>query len=64
VILRLLLDYANVDAVTAAALLTGPREDFFDAYEISSAFNRVANDRPVRADRPITHHAGDRGKLG
>ena len=41
------LDCANVDAVTAAALLTAPREDFFEAYEISTAVNRVANDRPA-----------------
>jgi hypothetical protein len=26
------LDCANGDAVTAAALLTAPREDFFEAY--------------------------------
>ena len=41
------VDCANVDAVTAAALLTAPREDFFEAYEISTAVNRVANDRPA-----------------
>src|SRR5260221_950281 len=41
------LDCANVDAVTAAALLTAPREDFFEADEISTAVNRVANDRPA-----------------
>jgi len=40
------LDCANVDALTAAALLTAPREDFFEAYEISTAVNRVANDGP------------------
>jgi hypothetical protein len=45
--LQLRLDCANVDAVTAAALLTAPREDFFEAYEISTAVNRVANDRPA-----------------
>jgi hypothetical protein len=36
------LDCANADAMTAAALLTAPREDFFEAYEISTAANRVA----------------------
>jgi len=41
------LDCANVDAVTAAALLTAPREDFFEAYEISTAVDRVTNDRPA-----------------
>jgi putative SOS response-associated peptidase YedK len=40
------LDCANVDAVTAAALFTAPREDFFEAHEISTAVNRVANDGP------------------
>src|SRR6266478_2372620 len=40
------LDCANVDALTAAALLTAPREDFFEAHEISTAVNRVANDGP------------------
>src|SRR5262245_53609157 len=36
----------NVDALTATALLTAPRDDFFEAYEISMAVNRVANDDP------------------
>ena len=40
------LDCANVDAVTAAALLTAPRKDFFEAYEFSTAADRVAN-RPA-----------------
>jgi len=64
------LDCANVDAVIAAALLTAPREDFFKAYEISTAVNCVANDRPVLFE-PIAQSptparftptiAGDRG---
>jgi hypothetical protein len=33
--------------MTAAALLTARREDFFEAYEISTAVNRVANDEPA-----------------
>jgi hypothetical protein len=33
-------------AVTAA-LLTAPREGFFEAYEISTAVNHVASDRPA-----------------
>jgi hypothetical protein len=33
-----ILDRTNVDALTAAALLTAPRE----AYEISTAIDRVA----------------------
>jgi hypothetical protein len=28
-------------------LLTAPREDFFEAYEISTTANRVANARPA-----------------
>jgi putative SOS response-associated peptidase YedK len=43
----------NVDALTAAALLTAPRDDFFEAYEISTAVNRVANDDP-RLLEPLT----------
>lgn len=38
------LDCRNVDALTAAALLVPAREGFFQAYEISTAVNRVAND--------------------
>jgi putative SOS response-associated peptidase YedK len=41
------LDCNNVDALTAAALLVPPAEGFFDAYEISPAVNRVANDTAV-----------------
>jgi putative SOS response-associated peptidase YedK len=40
------LDCRNVDALTAAALLTPAPEDLFEAYEISTAVNRVANDSP------------------
>jgi len=38
------LDCVNVDAQTAAELLVPAPEDFFEAYEISPAVNRVAND--------------------
>jgi putative SOS response-associated peptidase YedK len=38
------LDCAKVDAETAAALLAPAPDDFFEAYEISTAVNRVAND--------------------
>ena len=41
------LDCANVDAKTAAALLVPAPEDLFEAYEISTAVNRVANDTPA-----------------
>jgi len=40
------LDCANVDAETAAALIAPAREDLLEAYEISPAVNRVANDNP------------------
>ena len=38
------LDCVNVDEQTAAELLVPAPEDFFQAYEISPAVNRVAND--------------------
>jgi hypothetical protein len=41
------LHCANVDALTAAALLMAPREDLFEVHEISTTVNRVANDRPA-----------------
>ncbi len=41
------LDCAEVDAHTAAALLTPARDDLLEAYEISPAVNRVANDSPA-----------------
>ena len=41
------LDCRNVDALTAAALLVPAREGFFEAYEISTAVNRVANYTPA-----------------
>ncbi len=37
---------ADVDATTAAALLVAAPENLFEAYEISLAVNRVANDGP------------------
>jgi putative SOS response-associated peptidase YedK len=40
------LDCANVDPQTAAALIVPAPENFFEAYEISTAVNRVANDSP------------------
>jgi putative SOS response-associated peptidase YedK len=38
------LDCANVEAETAAALLVPAPDDLFEAYEISTAANRTAND--------------------
>src|SRR5437660_2548482 len=41
------LDCANVDAVTAAAAIAPAPEGLVEAYEISNAVNRVANDGPA-----------------
>ena len=41
------LDCANVDADTAAALIRPADEALLEAYEISPAVNRVANDSPA-----------------
>ena len=50
------LDCANVDALTAAALLVPPPDDAMEAYEISTAVNRVANDGPeILAPLSETH---------
>jgi putative SOS response-associated peptidase YedK len=40
------LDCTNVDALTAAALLVPAPDDLMEAYEISTAVNRVVNDGP------------------
>jgi putative SOS response-associated peptidase YedK len=40
------LDCAHVDAETASALLIPAPDDLFEAYEISTAVNRTANDGP------------------
>src|SRR3954464_4628662 len=44
------LDCANVDALTAAAVLTPAPDALMEAYEISTAVNRVANDAPDLLD--------------
>jgi putative SOS response-associated peptidase YedK len=41
------LDCAKVDAETAAALIVPAPENLFEAYEISTAVNRTANDSPA-----------------
>jgi putative SOS response-associated peptidase YedK len=46
----------KVDAVTAAALLVPAPENLFEAYEISTAVNRVANDTPDLLER-LVHKA-------
>jgi putative SOS response-associated peptidase YedK len=40
------LDCTGVDALTAAALIAPAPENLFEAYEISTAVNRTANDSP------------------
>ena len=61
---NLWLDCANVDAMTAAALIVPAAEDLFECYEISPAVNRVANDSaqlvepaPAVADRDAATEA-------
>lgn len=51
------LDAANVDAATAAALIAPAPENLLEAFEISTAVNRTANDdrillEPVNARPP------------
>jgi putative SOS response-associated peptidase YedK len=41
------LDCAKIDAETAAALIAPAPENLFEAYEISTAVNRTANDSPA-----------------
>ena len=62
------LDHRRVDAETAAALIAPAREDLLEAYEVSAAVNRVANDSAeliapatTAADRP-TRKAKDDGQ--
>jgi putative SOS response-associated peptidase YedK len=43
---ELWLDGANVDATTAAALIASAPDNLLEAYEISTAVNRIANDNP------------------
>jgi putative SOS response-associated peptidase YedK len=45
------LDCANVDAETAAALIAPAPEALLDAYEVSTAVNRTANDNPKLVER-------------
>jgi putative SOS response-associated peptidase YedK len=43
---NLWLDCANVDAETAASLVAPAAENLLEAYEVSTAVNRTANDNP------------------
>ena len=40
------LDGANVDAITASALIAPAPDNLLESYEISTAINRTANDNP------------------
>ena len=51
------LDCANVDAETAAALIAPAPDDLLEAYEISTAVNRAANDN---AGRCVERRSPDR----
>ena len=47
---NLWLDCANVDAQTAAALITPAPEDLLEVYEVSPAVNRTTNDSPTLSE--------------
>jgi putative SOS response-associated peptidase YedK len=47
------LDCANVDATTASALIAPAPENQLEAYEVSTAVNRTANDNPKLVE-PVT----------
>jgi putative SOS response-associated peptidase YedK len=48
------LDCAKVDAETASALIAPAPENLLEAYEISTAVNRVANDSPALLEPSVT----------
>jgi putative SOS response-associated peptidase YedK len=45
------LDCTNVDAKTAAALIVPAPDNLLEAYEVSTAVNRTANDNPKLVER-------------
>jgi putative SOS response-associated peptidase YedK len=45
------LDTANVDAETAEAIIAPAPDDLLEAYPVSTAVNRTANDNPTLIDR-------------
>ena len=53
---NLWLDCTNVDAETAAALIAPARENLLEAYEVSAAVNRTANDNPKLLE-PLSERA-------
>jgi len=58
---NLWLDCANVDDKTAASLIAPAPDDLLEAYEVSTAVNRTANDVPKLIERnfePVRAQAG------
>ena len=53
------LDCNKVDAVAAAAVLAPARLGLLEAYEVSTAVNRVANDTTALLDRVVAQAASD-----
>jgi putative SOS response-associated peptidase YedK len=47
------LDCRNVDAETAAAVVAPAAEDLLEAYEVSTAVNRAANEGPQLVERQL-----------
>jgi putative SOS response-associated peptidase YedK len=47
------LDCVNVDAETAGALIAPASENLLEAYEVSTAVNRTANDNPKLVERNL-----------
>ena len=54
------LDGADVDATTAAALIAPAPDNLLEAYEISTAVNRTANDNPKLLE-PVGRRAARAG---
>ena len=57
---NLWLDCANVDATTAAALITPAPETLLECYEVSPAVNRAANDSAELIAPAAAAHAAER----
>jgi putative SOS response-associated peptidase YedK len=53
------LDCTKVDAVAAGAVLVPARLGLLEAYEVSTAVNRVVNDAPTLLDRMVAQAAAE-----
>ncbi len=51
------LDCADVDAEAAAALIAPAPDDLLEAYEVSTAVNRVANDNAQLLEPAAARHS-------